>query len=773
MTLSVLSPKTLFYSKTRLQGTTPSGGRAPSIQDYEAAMKTPEDDNFVFENYSAVPQGSGSQVINSPIQSEFPLPSAPYLEGARSPSRNTQISQHTPTSLRTNSLGNRSLSEKAKSTPASYVRQSRVYSSQDFAFLDHHVKDSASSPRAIHNRIHSKLSPELSPIVNLLNAQNLRTYTTGFFQVPGVLSSGERAWFEVEAKLTGHELAFWRPAGDEFVVENGNDEFTPKYINLTDATVEVVSTSPFQIRILQDWQEQNTWLIQFHTAPEFYEWLAAIYLSKYEYISLNEAFTAVVLSTKAKNLSDIHVLLSSKKRFAHHEWCNLRLPQVSNKWLKVLVVVSPGEKKKLGRIEIYNSDKLSKKNLLVYITNVVGVFNVFPEHASMIDLNAIMKINGDIYINRAHEHLFTNKEDGFVRTASAPSLSSMPRSPSFFEGAPHLDPSDIKKNRVRSSSTSRTNSGSSISVGLDISVSQFVKKNAKLFAQTNFLYLMPISHPGVPAVETMIRNFIHIIDIFKLYGRPEHFVSDKTDQRSMLFGLPSLPHYQYLSIKESTALIGHYLEDSISEQWGEHHWIGAFKQYIHQLSNGEKIYTGEGDIRQLYDELDAETSPIENFGNSDLGLTGSPSGPSFTSPSLTSPSEPSLANGPAFAITSPGNSYPRGLEPYKSPTGSPTAFNRSPFLSQGGFNNSGSYVRTSSPFANSANVIANPFSNFDGFSDHLVSPPPESSSLSSDESPATAEVSTELTGQLGAPIQLAKKVVPRITKLSLGYREAV
>ena len=46
---------------------------------------------------------------------------------------------------------------------------------------------------------------------------------------------------------------------------------------------------------------------------------------------------------------------------------------------------------------------------------------------------------------------------------------------------------------------------------------------------------MPSLHPGVTAVETMIRNFIPIVDAFKLYGRPKRLISDKSDTASMLF----------------------------------------------------------------------------------------------------------------------------------------------------------------------------------------------------------------------------------------------
>ena len=41
--------------------------------------------------------------------------------------------------------------------------------------------------------------------------------------------------------------------------------------------------------------------------------MSAIILSKFEYVKLNEAFTAVLLSSKGSKLLDIHVLLGNKR----------------------------------------------------------------------------------------------------------------------------------------------------------------------------------------------------------------------------------------------------------------------------------------------------------------------------------------------------------------------------------------------------------------------------------------------------------------------------
>ena len=567
------------------------------------------------------------------------------------------------------SPGRRCLSDKLKATPASYVRHSRVFSQSDLSFLDHHqlgVPLPHATPRSTSVRrsrslmcmqnklINDLLAPEVAPVVNLINALKMRTYATGDFQLPGQLSHGERIWFEVEAKLSGTELAIWRPAQDEFMVENGNDEFTPKYINLADAKIEVVNDR--QVRILQDWQVDNTTLIQFHLAPELKHWLAAMYLAKYEHTALNEAYTAVLLSTKLSKMADVHLLLS-KKRFEHTEWVNLRLPQVSNRWIKVFMVILALELKRLGLISIYTLDKLTKKNLLVHVANVVDVYNVYPEHPGMIDANGLMKLSGDIYISRAHEHLFSPHSfvpeppsmSFFKRSSSHNSLSSMGSSPgnrssSYFEVAPPLDSAEFKArgNRSRSnsekgklpksffgfgrshgrdrsnsqnaSSSSRTNSDPRLDAEVNRSMSVFVKKNRNQFVAASYLYLMPVLHPGVPAVQTMLRNYMHIIDVFQLYGRPELFVSDKTDPRSMLFALPSLPHYQYMTVDNATLLVSSVLPTAIAEQWVESNWVGAFKGELSRKlagsKDGARAYKGLGDISKLYGDLDMDYGEV-------------------------------------------------------------------------------------------------------------------------------------------------------------------
>ena len=59
------------------------------------------------------------------------------------------------------------------------------------------------------------------------------------------------------------------------------------------------------------------------------------------------------------------------------------------------------DKGHVGRIEFYPSDKkLQKKNLIAYISDLAGVFNVYPDQSSMIDFNSIMRAAGEIYVNK-------------------------------------------------------------------------------------------------------------------------------------------------------------------------------------------------------------------------------------------------------------------------------------------------------------------------------------------------------------------------------------
>lgn len=592
--------------------------------------------------------------LNSPSYSQFPGQTSPRVR---------HLSKLSDAFSDTTSLPRRTLSEKARKTPSSFVRQSRLFSN-DLSDIDSHLLNSLTGQSLLlQNRLQTEnLSPEFRPIVNLLNAQRLRSYCVGSFQIPARMGN-EQAWFEVDAKLTGNELAIWRPLNDEYTMEDGNDEFKPKYINLIDFRVEFLGD--LQLRISQDYREDSSVLIRFHNELDFNKWISAIMLSKFEYTKLNEAFTAVLLSSKGSKLLDIHVLLTHKKRFVEYEWCNIRLPEISTKWIKVYMVILPSDKHHLGRIEIYPLDKkVQKKHLIAYISDLTSLFNVYPEQSNMIDFNSIMSASGLIHVNKQYEYLFpyNNHEDKHLsprkliaknhasisRSGSNKSLASLtdnnnannlqiPSTPklngdsrsrsdslnstnSFFANSPS-NATPLTRDRSTSNASNsdkikrlKSKGKSNTEFDLNRTNSSFFKKHAEDFALTNTMYIMPIPHPGVNAVETMVRNFIPIIDSFKLYGRPRHLASEKNNPDSMLFGLPSLPHYQYLSTRDAQDAFAEYFRLNMNQFEMEDILRDKIVALMQMGGHHGKGYRGHGDISKLYEGLDLNfeelTSPV-------------------------------------------------------------------------------------------------------------------------------------------------------------------
>lgn len=431
--------------------------------------------------------------------------------------------------------------------------------------------------------------------------------------------SDSDSWVPCEGTLTGNELALLQ--------ENTS---SPKYINITDCSVKVgsrlavdSSKETYHLSVLQDFYALQV-VLSFDLRHELIDWLSAIQLAKLEHSALNEAYTAVMISLKGPELSDIETLLAHKKRFPRFEWCNLRLPQVSSKWLKVYMAIIPGDSKK-GRIEMYTSDKLSKKNLILYVNDVLSVFNVFPEDHHIIDRNSLMKVEGQIFVNKNYENLFSgisapqnvSSQGGTPsgsRKGSYTSLNSlaappgpsqqMSRSRSTSVNSSHSfflnSPRPSTKETLTPSSPPRATSSSHF----------YKKQSVNKFVATSYLYLMPEAHPAVSPLEIMVRNFIHIIDAFKLYGRPNHISNNKKNVKSMLFGLPSLPHYGYLSIEDAFDIVEANYDTGRIQEWTELDWRSCLKEFLScKQSDGD--YKGVGNIRELYEAVEND-SPVED-----------------------------------------------------------------------------------------------------------------------------------------------------------------
>lgn len=600
--------------------------------------------------FDAPPQTSSStdRLISSTESTpvgfqKYSFPRPPRL----SPSSNL-LAPSSPSSPISRTLGHLGFDSPRLVPPASFVRHVRVTSGASGSFPEDNSTSATFLPlQLLYNRqrsVNSDLPAELLPVVNLMNAQKLRQYASGPVEL---LSEDGLTCVTAEATLTGTELCLRTLAS-----------LSPKYINVQDSTIVPTSIPKslqpcYDIVILQDF-DNNLTTLRFFETEQLYTWLAAIHLAKFESSSLQEAFTAVILSLKGPELSDIYTLLSHKQRFTRYEWSNLRLPQISNKWIKVFVVIAPGDNKKKGRIEVYSSDKITKKHMVLYVDNLDSIYNVYPEDYHMIDINLIMKLEGRVFVNKDYQNLFVHGDDVMIPNShKGGNKSPIKKSDSVFPLSPMgpnsslLSPARTRSNSHSSSSSFFFNSNSTPSDAeqpAKASLLSMKKNSVSNFVQTDYLYLMPLSHPGVSAIEIMLRNFIQIIDAFKLYGRPEHIASSKRDPKSMLFGLPALPHYGYLDLEDAFEVVAFNFELSCLHNWGVSEWRDNLKKYL-SCKQRDYDFKGSGNIYDLFSSVELAT--ILNTQNtklpdqSDLSLLSKFKSPLMDSPVESSDSMPS------------------------------------------------------------------------------------------------------------------------------------
>ncbi|CAN6620613.1 CCR4-NOT transcriptional complex subunit Caf120p [Trichomonascus vanleenenianus] len=104
------------------------------------------------------------------------------------------------------------------------------------------------------------------------------------------------------------------------------------------------------------------------------------------------------------------------------------------------------------------------------------------------------------------------------------------------------------------------------------------------------VFLMPEPHPGVMGFETLIRFLIPCLDVFNLYGRPKRLNADKSDMRSLLFGMPTLPRLHYLDTSDVEMIVGL----AGSDKWSSKEWTSNIKELLaRKIQSG---YKGTGDL---------------------------------------------------------------------------------------------------------------------------------------------------------------------------------
>ncbi|GME88311.1 unnamed protein product [[Candida] boidinii] len=282
------------------------------------------------------------------------------------------------------------------------------------------------------------LSPELKPIVSLLSAQSHRRYFEGVFMLLKDLDSegkpADRQWKEVYGVLTGNQLAIWdsdllaqlqnrsssnndtnstksgTSSNNSNNGSNGIGELKPSYINFTDSTfkpMEKLPASSGELNnvIIVSTTLKNRYLIQITSNDLFRKWNAAFRLAAFEYKSLQEAYTASLLSSRGSLLSDIRVILAESK-YQHEDWVSVRFG-AGMPWKRCYAVIDPPPKKqskkkdfKPGFVQFFENEKKIKKLSMATITNANAIYAVYPQNFKIIDLSTMIKLEGKVLFKK-------------------------------------------------------------------------------------------------------------------------------------------------------------------------------------------------------------------------------------------------------------------------------------------------------------------------------------------------------------------------------------
>lgn len=407
---------------------------------------------------------------------------------------------------------------------------------------------------------------ELAPLIALLGCQATRLYAQG-----SILVSVEKA----NGVDSGYEMSMAAVRGNSLVLKNVS-------LDLLEATVRLAAE---HLSLLISSSNKVAYHLKFESLVELQHWNAAIQLANYEYFRLNEMYTASLLSAKATQLSDVHVVMSELK-FNKEEWVNMKFNK-NSQWLRCYAVITPGTHKNKGTMNFYSSARTLKRNLICSITDVDYCHAVYPFRPELIDQSSLFKISGDIQIYQL----------------GSTDQSTPPQSP---------------RGHARTTSI-----GSVASTGS-------IKSKKGVHVHQSALYVMPLAHGGVKPYETMMRMLIPTYDCFKLYGRPARLVADKRDPRSLLFGLPSLPRVKILSSKVVQNLVrDNWDVISTSEQVDYNELLSLQLKSIYE---SDPQYQGHGNLKSSMDrsstyehpfarrDSDASSSPRYTMSISDLPL---------------------------------------------------------------------------------------------------------------------------------------------------------
>ncbi|KAK7205623.1 hypothetical protein BZA70DRAFT_165868 [Myxozyma melibiosi] len=271
------------------------------------------------------------------------------------------------------------------------------------------------------------IPPELAAIIALSSAHQSRCYYEGRFVFLRDLDNdgkppANRIWQDVYGQLVGTVLSIFDSR--ELDGSGNRAAVKPTYINISDASFRLIDSIPssngspsIKNVIALSTTFKNRFLLQFSSKSTMLLWTAALRLSLFESVALQEAYTGALLAARGSRMNGIRHLLQETK-FKHQDFAVVRFG-VGMPWTRCWAVVTPaGYKKrkanKTGRIDFYESQKAKQKKHkpLATVTAAKACYAVYPESSLLINQSTLFKIEGTIAVH--DEASKGTPRDGFI-----------------------------------------------------------------------------------------------------------------------------------------------------------------------------------------------------------------------------------------------------------------------------------------------------------------------------------------------------------------------
>lgn len=374
------------------------------------------------------------------------------------------------------------------------------------------------------------ISPELIPIVTLLSAHAHRRYCEGVFLILEDLKSdgnpGSRKWKEVYGMLVGTQLAVW------------------------DAN-ELVSSNT---------QENNYKLKQVASKPRYFNFADAA-------VRLLDGSEAVVTESNKKLDNTLVVSTTLKNR---HFW-QFRDKDAFIRWNAAI------------QLSLFECTSLQEAYTGAFLSS---------RGAKLGDIKTLLdsKFNYEDWVSVRFGTGMPWKRCFAIITQPNSKKDSALGQISFFE-----NDKKTKKNQAIATIVGSTrlyavypSSPQLIDTSTILKLEGSMKFEKKDIPQDTNVFIMPEKHHAVPGYDTTIRFLVPAMNAFKLYGRPRKLIANKDDPKSLLFGLPTLPHVHYLKVEELLPLSN----SSSSASWSSRDWTNSIKDLL--LKKMSAGYSGCG-----------------------------------------------------------------------------------------------------------------------------------------------------------------------------------